>query len=482
MATKNISKLPESLPEDLRQLKKLSDQFAEKSIDAARFQAFRVPQGIYEQRESGSYMLRARLVAGLISPEQLRAASRVAREFGDGVLHLTTRQDLQIHGVPLENIHPATSRLVEAGLSSKGGGGNTVRNIAACQFAGVCPDEVFDITPHVAVITENLLNDPISYQLPRKYKIAYSGCSRDCAGATINDLGFISKKQGDQEGFTVYIAGGMGARSSTSVLLEEWVPTSDALRIAEAVKRVFDKHGDRKNRSNARLRFLIKDVGIEKFKALYRSEFNQLASFTASPTSNNVPEVSLKENAAFTNVQPLPDFDKWRRSSVIPQKQSGYFSVEIAPALGLFKSDELEALAGIVEQFGEGALRATNRQSAVLRWVAEAELPAIHAQLSKISESLGAPETLQNVLACAGAATCRLGIGLSRGLAGAILEKATQQQLNLRDSISKTSIHISGCPNSCGRHPIAQIGLYGAARRVNGRLAPHYVAQFGGHV
>ena len=482
MTTKLICKLPESLPDDFRQLKSLCEQFAQKSIEPSRFQSFRVPQGLYEQRESGSYMARARLVAGLVWPDQLRVFARIARERGDGQLHLTTRQDLQIHGVSLENIHPVVEALSVAGLSSKGGGGNTVRNIASCPRAGVCGDEVFDVTPHVASLTERLLNDPLSYQLPRKYKIAFSGCSQDCASATVNDLGFISKQRGDTQGFAIYVGGGMGARSSVGLPLEEWIPADQAARVAEAVKRVFDMHGDRKNRNNARIRFLIKDMGIDRFKDLYRAEFDNLSHLTASPTAENVPEVVLRQTESGATPLPLPTYERWRRNAVTAQKQDGYYAVEIAPALGLFDSASLEILADVAQCFGEGALRATNRQSFLLRWVREKELVGLHAALSAKRPDLVEPAALHNIIACAGASTCRLGMCLSRGLATAILHEASKSGIVLNDKLAKTTIRISGCPNSCGHHPIASIGFFGAARRVNGHLAPHYIVQFGGHV
>lgn len=482
MTANNICKLPESLPEDLAQLKSLSELFAQQKIEASRFQAFRVPQGVYEQRESGCYMIRARLVAGLLAPEQMRAAARAAGQWGDGALHLTTRQDLQIHAVSIEHMHDAVAALAQAGLSSKGGGGNTVRNIAACPLAGVCCDEVFDVTPHVAALTERLLDDPLSYQLPRKYKIAFSGCSRDCAAATVNDLGLISKRKDDIDGFSVYVAGGMGSRSAVGRLLEDWIPADQVARVAEAVKRVFDRNGDRKNRNNARLRFLVRDIGFEKFQDLYRAEYDSLGDVKSVLDSHNYPDIALEYRIRENAPEPLESFQEWRNCFVVDQKQSGHCVVEIAPPHGLFTADQLARLADVVERFGDGFLRATNRQSFLLRWVAVGDLCDLHAALSEPHLNLGDVPVLHDVVTCAGAATCRLGICLSRGLASALVDEAKKAQLVLSPEIARTSIRISGCPNSCGRHPIAQIGLIGAARRIGDRVAPHYVVQFGGHV
>jgi TusA-related sulfurtransferase len=207
----SVWNLPTSLPQDLAAMEKNVAQFKESLISPTQFQVFRVPQGVYEQRESGAYMLRVRLPAGVALPHQLRKLADVAEQYGDGILHVTTRQDIQVHRVALASIHPALVSLAEANLSSKGGGGNTVRNITGCPHAGVCANEAFDTTPHALGLTEFLLNDPQSFQLPRKYKIAFSGCREDCAGGTVNDVGFLAKVRDGVEGFAVYAGGGLGS-------------------------------------------------------------------------------------------------------------------------------------------------------------------------------------------------------------------------------------------------------------------------------
>lgn len=478
MSAKSVYRLPESLPEDLEQLRQFTEQFRSGAIPAARFQAFRVPQGVYEQRESGTFMLRARLAAGILTPDQMRAVAEVADEFGNGTLHLTSRQDLQVHGVKVEGIYPAVARLFEAGLSTKGGGGNTVRNIAACHQAGVCPDEVFDVTPHVVRLTESLLPDPLSFQLPRKYKIAASGCGRDCAGATVNDLGLISHRRDGVDGFKVYVGGGMGAQSRVGLVLEEFIPAGRAVAVAEAIKRVFDKHGNRRNRHRARIRFLLEDIGFEAFERLYRQELAALDSGD-TPQAAAAPAPLVRIQPA---VEPAGGFATWRASNVSTQRQAGFYSVEIAPRLGVLDAAQLRQLADVVERHGEGVLRASAWQSVLLRWVAQADLTALHAELAPLGLGSGEPPLLHHLVTCAGAATCRLGICLSRGLARALRGELLESKLDLNGGTGQVVVHISGCPNSCGRHPVAQIGLVGAARRVHGRLVPHYQVKLGGHV
>ena len=483
----SLYQLPESMVQDLETLQKMVEQFQAGEITSLQFRAFRVPAfGCYEQRETGAYMLRIRLPAGCLLPHQMRVLSRVSKTYGNGILHLTTRQDIQVHQVPLEAIYPALVSLYEAGLSTKGGGGNTVRNITTCYDAGVCHDEAFDVTPYALALSERLLSDPLSYQLPRKYKIAFAGCSRDCPGATVNDLGFIAKRSGDDLGFAVYAGGGMGAHSRVTHLLEDFVPASEAEvdLVAEAVKRVFDQHGNRKNRHKARLRFLVDQIGFEAFRDLYKRELAELRMaslphLVIRPLPE--PDLSLAGQATPSSKAFPEGFKEWQKKSVLPQKPKGCYMVRLPFVLGDVRADVLQALADVVEAHGEGMLRAEQHQNAFLRWIPESQLVEIYAKLSHVGLATSQPPILRDMVSCAGASTCQLGICLSRGLAKAIADGLSQADLDLY-GLGELTIHISGCPNSCGRHPIAPIGFFGAARRVSGRLAPHYVVVLGGRV
>jgi len=472
--------LPPTLPEDLNRLREEVERFKNGSISQAEFRAFRVPQGIYEQRKEGTHMLRVRFPAGGVLPHQMRALARVSRQYGNGVLHVTTRQDIQVHDVLLDSLHPALVELYEAGLSTKGGGGNTVRNIVACFDTGVCPLEAFDVAPHAVALTEFLLSDPLSYQLPRKFKIAFSACAKDCAAATVNDVGFIAKRRGAEPGFAVYVGGGLGAFSRIADPLEEFVPVDEVPLVTEAIKRVFDQHGNRKNKRKARLRFLIDGIGLERFRALYEAARSALRYERLSrPPVRDFPRPDrpVPENGAL----PHGGFAEWRERNVVPQKQSDYYLVHIVLPLGHIPAETLEPLADVVEVHGEGMVRTTPWQNLVIRWVHENELPLLHGKLLALGLAEAPAPILRHTIACAGASTCKLGLCLSRGLARAVIEKVSADGLDL-DQLGELKIHISGCPNACGRHPVGDIGLYGAARRVDGRLVPHYVIQLGGRV
>ena len=474
-----IFNLPESAGAELKRFLADTDRFRNGRISAAEYRALRVPMGIYEQREAGTFMLRARVPAGGVLPHQMRTLASVARKYGDGVLHLTTRQDIQVHRVLLEHIPAALVELNDAGLPTQGGGGNAVRNIMSCPDAGVCAREAFDVAPYCVALTEFLLADPLSFQLPRKYKIAFSGCARDCSGARINDLGFIAKRSESALGFAVYIAGGMGAHARVGDLFEEFIPQGEAHLVAEAVKRVFDRHGNRKNRQRARLRFLLEQIGMERFRELYQVEMDRLRK--AAPVAGlPVRDLPRRERSVSAiAAPPHGGFDSWRARNVLPQKQSGFYIVHIPLPLGDIPSGTLEKLAKAVEEHGEGMTRTTPSQNFVVRSVREDELASFHRGLADAGLAKPTAPVLRNLISCTGASTCKLGICLSRGLAGAISEKLVQDRLDL-DKLGDFSLHVSGCPNSCGRHPIANLGFYGVARRVGGRLVPHYVAQVGG--
>ncbi|UCE62122.1 MAG: sulfurtransferase TusA family protein, partial [Phycisphaerales bacterium] len=370
-----------------------------------------------------------------------------------------------------------------AGLSTKGGGGNTVRNIMACPDAGVCTREAFDVSPHVIALTEFMLSDPASFRLPRKYKIAFSGCPGDCIGATVNDLGFIAKQGEGGPGFAVYVGGGMGPHARVAQLLEEFVPAHEAHLVAEAVKRVFDKNGNRKNKSRARLRYLVEERGFDGFKELYSSELTQLREESpAKPEMRHLPHRTTPTQAA--GFEQAEGFVSWCRANVGAQKQSGYYLVHVPLFLGEISVDTLERLADVVETYGEGMVRATPSQNLVIRSVLGTTLPGLHRAFAALKMTGGRKNrspVLREMIACTGASTCKLGICLSQGLAEAIRDELEHSELDLQDA-TLLRLHINGCPNSCGHHPIGSIALFGAARRIGDRLVPHYVLQLGGRL
>ena len=476
-------RLPESLPEDIEKVRQAAAQFAAGDLTEAQWKAVCGPMGICEQRTAGTYMIRLRLPAGVVLPHQMRALADVSARYANGTLHFTTRQNIQVHGVPLAALPEALLALQAAGLASKGAGGNAVRNIATCPEAGVCANETFDVAPYAVALTEFLLPDPLSYQMPRKYKIACSGCGRDCAGATLADLGLIATERDGVPGFVAYVAGGLGAHSAVGQLLEPFVPAADVFLVAEAIKRVFNQRGNRENRAHARIRFLVEDLGFARFKELYLAELTQLRQESpAVPALRPSPHLAQQPGGGEAgDLTSDAGFQAWRARAVSSQAQSGHNLVALPLFLGDIEAKTFHALADLVAQVGDGVLRTNFTQNARLRWVTDAQLRGLYQRLAALGLTTSEPALLQNLVSCAGASTCRPGLCLSRGLAQAIAENLRASELDL-DSLGELKIRISGCHNSCGRDETADIGFAGAVRRVDGHPAPHYTVLLGGRV
>ncbi len=261
--------VPESVKEDTLNYRSQVKKFLDGQTSPVAFRAYRVPMGVYEQRTAGKFMVRIRIGAGLVLPYQLERIAKLSKTYGNGIIHVTTRQDIQIHEVNIEGTPDVLERLLEVGLSPRGGGGNTVRNVTACPRAGVCPREEFDVAPYAIATAENLLQDRSSFNLPRKYKIAFSGCSDDCAFASVADLGFFAHRKNGVKGFSVYAAGGLGSNPAVAVQIEDFIEAKEVFEVAEAIKRLFDKYGDRANKHKARLRYVLAKIGVEEFIKLY---------------------------------------------------------------------------------------------------------------------------------------------------------------------------------------------------------------------
>lgn len=469
--TQPLCKLPSDLGNDIAQFEDDVSRFLAGELSPAIFKARRVPRGIYEQRQDGTYMLRVRVPGGLLSAQQMKTLARLARSHGDGQLHVTTRQDVQFHGLDIADTPAMMRQLMTVGLSSKGGGGNTVRNITACPFAGVCPLEVFDVTPFAFAATEFFLPLTGSYNLPRKFKVAFSGCSVDCALARVNDVGLIAGAREGEAGFTLYAGGGMGAQSRVADLLVEWLPALSVVGAIEAIRRLFDKMGDRHNRHRARLRFVLERIGVAAFREALREEMN--GQDGAPSAGRNIPAAIIDPQSQ--SAPPSgPPIETRAGLSVLPQRQAGFSTVNVHLPLGFISADTFDGLAGVAERFSrERACRTTRQQNLLLRFVANGNLPSLSDALQALFKDSTGPSSLEHFVACAGASTCRLGLCLSRNAARACAEAIDTAGLS-QDTLRLLDINISGCPNSCGQHPISSIGLSGSAQRSDGRLVPSY--------
>jgi sulfite reductase (ferredoxin) len=436
-----ILRIPETVREDTLNYRSKVEKFLKDQTSAVGFRGYRVPMGVYEQRAAGKFMVRIRIGAGLVLPAQLERIAQLSKNYGNGIAHVTTRQDIQIHEVNIEDTPDVLEGLLEAGLSPRGGGGNTVRNVTACPRAGICPDEQFDVAPYSIATAEYLLQDRGSFNLPRKYKIVFSGCSTDCAFASVADLGFFAHIKDGVKGFSVYAAGGLGSNPGVAVKVEDFIKAEDIFIAAEAIKRVFDRHGDRTNKHKARLRYVLARVRADEFIRLYEQERDTLRAGGLPYEAPRIRDIAYPVSADSVTVR------LWLKNGDIP-------------------ADDLSKIGQIAAKYGQGLVRTTQLQDILITGVAKQDVDRVNSELKELSINVfgSGPK----IVACTGAATCKLGLCLSRGLADAISDKL--QKNGDTDEV----IRISGCPNSCANHYIASVGFQGRAKRINGRLMPFY--------
>ncbi|MCK8824418.1 sulfurtransferase TusA family protein [Fuchsiella alkaliacetigena] len=473
MNNQPVFEIPETVKEDTEKYEGEVERFLAGEIDAVRFKSYRVPMGVYSQRGAAEkkYMVRVRAPGGVITKEQLEVLNELAAEYGSGYLHFTTRQDVQIHAVEMEDTPEILNKLLEVGLSPRGGGGNTVRNVANASRAGVNPEEVFDTTPHALALTEYLIKSRSSFNLPRKYKIAFSSTAADEGLATVNDLGFIAKEVDGERGFKVYAAGGMGNGAAVAILLEEFILEEEIFHVAEAIKRFFDDYGDRSNKHRARLRFVRKRLGEEEFIAKYQQYLAEVLEEGIETEEIKYFQIEREEVVEPEEVNLSADY-------IYPEKEIGYYSVELRPENGDFKYAEFkELLAKLPDNI---SYRTTNRQSLLLRGIKDQQLESLIGEIKGVNGEFLAANVATTPIACKGASTCNLGLCLSPNLASEIRKELSA--LAAEKEAALPQIYISGCPNCCGQHIIGKIGFEGRAKRVDGKLVPHYALLLGGRV
>lgn len=461
-----ILRIPESVKEDTFAYRGRVRKYIDGKTSPVAFRAYRVPMGVYEQRTAGRFMVRVRIPAGLALPEQLDKIAGLSERFGNGVLHVTSRQDIQIHAVSIDDTPDVLEGLFEASLSPRGGGGNTVRNVTACPRAGVCPNEAFDVSPCAVATAEYLLTDRSSFNLPRKYKLAFSGCSADCAFASVADLGFFAHEKDGVEGFSVYCAGGLGGSPRVGVKIEDFVPAGDVFEIAEAVKQLFDKHGDRSNKHRARLRHVLNRLGEEEFVKLYKQERRKLHAASLPYPAPDIRRIVTPDEPAETS-----DHAASQRLGARSEATPGRVTVRLWLTNGDIPAGDLKKVARIAATSGQGLVRTTQLQDLLITGVARGDLPQVESDLAQLETNVFRPRSAK-VVACAGASTCKLGLCLSRDLGDAIT--ARLDETSLPNSEDQPVIRISGCPNSCGHHIIAGLGFQGRAKRLPGGLMPFY--------
>ncbi len=434
-------------------------------------------------------MQRIKIPGGGLNAAQLETVAELAEEYSDGIAHVTTRQDFQLHYVHIENTPALMRRLAAAGITTREACGNSVRNVTACPYAGVCPDEIFDVSPYATRLAWHLIGHPDCQDFGRKFKPAFSGCGQHACGlAKIHDLGFVAAAREEngavQRGFQVYAGGGLGAVPYQAQLLSDFVPVSELMPLTQAVARVYARWGEKKNRNRARLKFLIQDFGMEKFRRLVFEERERLAD---DPRWTDwLAEAENSREAGLRPPGELPPaasaaFRQWLQTNTRAQKQPGYASVTIKLPLGDITAHQLRRLADIVRRFTRETVRTTVEQNFLLRWISLADLPALHAELEAARLAEPGAGGIADIVTCPGTDTCKLGISSSRGLAAELRRGLAAGELDGLDEASrKLRIKISGCFNSCGQHHLADLGFYGVSRKAAGHAVPHFQVVLGG--
>lgn len=435
-------------------------------------------------------MQRIKIPFGGVTPDQLEVLADLAEEYSDEILHVTTRQDFQLHFIHIEDTPSLMRRLAAVGITTREACGNSVRNVTACPIAGVCRDETFDVTPYAQAMAKFLLGHPDAQDFGRKFKIAFSGCRENACGlVTMHDLGFIARKSivhgKETRGFETFVGGGLGAVPYTAKLYSEFVTEEEILPLAQAISRVFARLGEKKNRARARIKFLLAKLGIEEFRHLVEEERKILPH--DDRWTSYLKDVRAYREAPLKSVDPgagahdpTDGFSVWRRTNVYPQRQSGYSAVTVTLPLGDMTSTQARALADIARRYVGETLRTTVEQNMLLRWVVEADLPALYRDLAEAGLAAAGAGTIVDVTACPGTDTCKLGIASSRGLGGELGRRLGERALMLDEAVQGLHIKVSGCFNSCGQHHVADLGFYGVSRKVGGTTVPHFQVVLGG--
>jgi sulfite reductase beta subunit-like hemoprotein len=473
--------------EEIDSFDRFVEDFHAGRLDADDFKRFRLQHGIYGQRQPDTQMVRVKIPWGGLTADQLDRLADVAEHTPRGVGHVTTRQNVQFHFVPLAQVPDTMRALAEVGLTTREACGNTVRNVTVGHCAGVCALEAFDPTPYADALARFLLRNPMNQNLPRKFKIAFSGCPDDTGLTAIHDVGaraVVRPVDGVAvRGFTILLGGGLGPAPQLAQPLEDFTPADDLIATVAAIVRVFDRHGNRDNRNLARLKFVVKKLGIDAVRALVVKERDALRLVLAGAIPNITPWLEAAPPAPPVNGGPTGPRDagyaRWRASNVATQKQPGYVSVHVRLVRGDATAAQFRAVAALVRASADATVRTTNQQNLFVRWVPATALPDVYATLRAADLVAPGAERLVDVTSCPGADTCQLGITSSRGLALAISDTIERELGDLADA-SGLRVKISGCPNSCGQHHIASLGLYGGSRKFHGEAAPTYQLLVGG--
>ena len=472
---------------DILELERKIQLFKEGKIDEERFRSLRLARGVYGQRQFGVQMIRIKLPYGKVSSEQLHRISDVSDEYSRGRLHITTRQDIQIHHVSLDRTPELWAQLEKDDITLREACGNAVRNITASETAGIDVAEPFDVSPYADATFKFFLRNPICQEMGRKFKMSFSGTDDDTAISFIHDLGFIAKIKIEngvaKKGFKVLLGGGLGSQPRHADVIYEFLEEDILIPTIESVLRIFDRFGERTKRAKARLKFLVKELGTAVFLELVSKELSALENktFKINTTAFEQP-ISFQEVA--TPVIKIKDevaFQNWKETNVIKQKQAGLFAIGIKVHLGDFYTPKARILADLVKKYGANEIRLTLRQNILIRHIRADLIPFFYVELQKLGFANAGYNSTSDITACPGTDTCNLGISSSTGIA-VVLEKVLEEEYPSYINNKEIAIKISGCMNACGQHNMAHIGFQGMSIKVGNLQAPGLQVLIGGGI
>ena len=466
---------------DILELEKKINAFNNQEIDEEKFRSLRLARGVYGQRQQGVQMIRIKLPLGQFTAKQLIRMAAVSDEYASSNLHITTRQDIQLHYVSLDRTPELWSELEKDQITLREACGNTVRNVTASVYAGVDPDEAFDVTPYAYAFYEYFLRNPICQDMGRKFKAAFSSAASDQALTFIHDLGFIPVIKKDQRGFRVMLGGGIGSQPIEANEVFSFLEADRMIPFSEAVIRVFDRHGERNKRNKARLKFLVKEIGLTTFLEWVAEEENSLIqkTYPIAVYDRDLKEPLYSERE--TIKLDTKEFNLWKKTNLFKQKQAGYFSVGLPIEVGDISSSKARELAKVMLEFTRDDNRFSLGQSILLRDVEEGHLAALYNSLKEINLHRSGFHKLNDIVACPGTDTCNLGIASSMGLAK-VLQQLIETEFHSLIEKYDLNIKISGCMNACGQHTLAHIGFQGMTVKANENIAPATQILLGGGV
>ena len=467
---------------DIIDLEKKINDFRSGKIHDERFRSLRLARGIYGQRQQGVQMIRIKLPFGKVTFKQLLKIADIADEYASGNLHLTTRQDIQIHYVSLDRTPELWAKLEQDDITLREACGNTVRNVTSSPNAGIDPDEPFDVSPYAQAVFTYFLRNPICQEMGRKIKISFSSSDKDTAYSYIHDLGFIPKlnEQGER-GFKVLFAGGLGAQPFLANAINEFLPEDQLIPFTESVLRVFDRYGERTNRNKARLKYLVQKLGLEEVLRLVEEEriANKVKSFQIDLTTVKLPYFPFTQDYPQVKLANENHYQHWFATNVVPQKQSCFYAVYVKVRVGDIKTDQARAFVKAIKPYVADEIRITQNQGLLLKYVAKNALPSLYQALLNIDLAHAGFDSLADITTCPGTDTCNLGISNSMTLAE-VLEEVIYEDFPELIYEKNIKIKISGCMNSCGQHGLAEIGFHGSSVKANGKVVPAVQVMLGG--